>query len=157
MSKDEMSDFRYRGARACILLHEQHIRQFVETWKQFKAEGITLPQSKFSQYDSYEALLHHVVSLAGKYMNWVCEKLELPDPGIEPCPGLDRIEAEVDSYLDHLLARYRLPLVEVPGKSFYQPGYPAPWGVDYCLDAMMEHAVMHPLRHRFQLLELMEK
>lgn len=156
MPKDELPNFQYRGARACILLHEQIMRQFVETWKQAKAAGISLPESKFPHYDSLETLLHHVLDLAMKYMVWICEKLELPDPGIQSAPGVDRIEAEAHSYLEHLLERYRQPLVDVEGKRFYQPGYPAPWNVDYCIDAMLEHAAMHPMRHRFQLLELME-
>jgi hypothetical protein len=156
MPKDELPNFRYRGARACILLHEQIMRQFLETWKQAKAAGISLPESKSPHYDSLETLLHHVLDLAMKYMVWICEKLELPDPGIQPAPGVDRIEAEVDSYMEHLFEQYRQPLVDVEGRRFYQPGYPAPWNVDYCIDAMLEHAVMHPMRHRFQLLELLE-
>lgn len=156
MPIEELTDFRYRGARACILLHEQNMRQFVETWKQAKARGILLPESKFSQYDSYESLLHHVIDAAMMYMVWICEKLELTDPEIQPAPVVDRIEVEVDKYLEHLFEQYRKPLVEVGGRHFYQQGYPTPWKVDYCIDAMLEHAVMHPIRHRFQLLELME-
>jgi len=30
------------------------------------------------------------------------------------------------------------------------------WGEDMSLQGMLEHAVMHPARHRFQLEELME-
>lgn len=157
MSKDELTGFRYRGARACILLHEQMMRQFVETWKQAKAAGISLPKSKSPSYESLHTLLHHVVDLAVKYMVWICEKFELPDPGFQPVPEKDRLEPEVDSYVEHMLQQWRKPLAAVPGRQFYQPGYPAPWGTDYCIDAMLEHAVMHPMRHRFQLLELMEK
>ena len=81
MPKDELPNFRYRGARACILLHEQILRQFVETWKQAKAAGISLPESKTRDYDSFEVLLYHVLDSARWYMVWICEKLELPAPG----------------------------------------------------------------------------
>jgi hypothetical protein len=40
-------------------------------------------------------------------------------------------------------------------EEFSKPVYSSRWGVNYCVDAMLEHAVMHPERHRFQLLELM--
>jgi hypothetical protein len=33
--------------------------------------------------------------------------------------------------------------------------YPSRWGTEYCIDAMLEHAVMHPIRHEFQLRNLM--
>jgi hypothetical protein len=157
MTKHELSNFSYRGARACILLHEQILRQFVETWKQSKAAGISLPESRTRDYDSFEALLYHVLDSARWYMVWICEKLELLDPGIQPVPDTDNIEAEVDSYVEHLLQQYRKPLVDVRRRHFYQPGYPVPWEVDYCIDSMLEHAFRHPMRHRFQLLELMEK
>jgi len=86
MSREEMSNFNYRGARACILLHEKYIREFVDTWREFKGAGLPLPESRFSQYDSYEALLHHVVDLAGKYMMWTCEKLDSRIPVSNPVP-----------------------------------------------------------------------
>ena len=156
MPKEELPNFRYRGARACILLHEQIMPQFVETWKQAKTAGISLPESRGKDYDSFETLLYHVLYSARWYMVWICEKLELPDPEIQPVPSLENIEAEVDRYVEHLLQQYRKPLVDVRRKRFYQPGYPVPWEVDYCIDAMLEHAFMHPMRHRFQLLELME-
>jgi hypothetical protein len=37
------------------------------------------------------------------------------------------------------------------------PEYPSRWQTRYCIDAMLEHAVMHPIRHAFQLEELMRK
>jgi hypothetical protein len=35
--------------------------------------------------------------------------------------------------------------------------FPSRWNVHYCIDAMLEHAVMHPIRHTFQLQELLAK
>jgi len=49
------------------------------------------------------------------------------------------VEREAEGYAEHLVERWRLPLVDVA-------------------EARLEatHAVMHPLRHRFQLEELLE-
>lgn len=48
MPEDELPNFSYRGARACILLHEQILRQFVENLKQAKgSRGI--PAGKQNQ------------------------------------------------------------------------------------------------------------
>jgi len=153
---DKTIQFRYRGARACTILHEEALRGFVEIWKKAKADGVTLPETKDQDYASFETLLVHVVFSARNYMVWICEKLELPDPGIKPAPGAESVEAEVDKYLDHLLQQWAKPLTEVRGRQFYNAAYTARWNVDYCIDAMLEHAVMHPTRHRFQLEELME-
>lgn len=115
-----------------------------------------MPQTDDPSYRSFDALLRHVLGWAREYMVWMCEKLELPDPEILPVPEVDDVAEKAESYLDHLLARWRLPLSAVAEERFYRPEYIAPWKTRYCIDAMLEHAVMHPIRHRFQLMELMQ-
>ena len=66
-------------------------------------------------------------------------------------------EKEADEYLVHLLEKWRTPLAEVPIDKFEHGTYTSRWGTDYCIDAMLEHAVMHPIRHEFQLKTLMGK
>ncbi len=157
MSINELTNYKYRGARAVILFHEQLLRQFVETWKTAKAAGIPLPQTKDANYSSYEALLRHVLWNAREYMVWICEKLELPDPQIDQAPDPEVIDAEVDRFVEHLTRQWRIPLVDVNKKRFYDVEYKSRWLTQYCIDAMLEHAAMHLVHHRFQLLELMEK
>jgi hypothetical protein len=154
---NDPTEYHYRGARALVLLHEQHLLQFVDTWKKAKASGVFLPQTDDPNYESFDMLLRHVLRWARGYMNWICEKLELPDPDIKAVPEAEVIEAEVNDYLQHLLKQWRRPLIDVPEERFYKPEFTAPWKSDYCIDAMLEHAVMHPIRHDFQLRELMEK
>jgi hypothetical protein len=148
--------YAYRGARAMVILHERHMRRFLDTWKKAKASGAGLPQTEDPNYVSYDMLLRHVLRASRGYMTWMCEKLGLPDSGIRPTPGEDVIEAEAEEYLEHLLTQWKTPLSKVPEERFFKPLYTARWKVDYCLDAMLEHAVMHPILHRFQLKELME-
>ena len=99
----------------------------------------------------------HVLGAARHYMRWMCEKLELPDPEIKSTPGLDTIEAEAERYLDHLIDRWRLPLSEIEEERFNKPEYASAWGTRYCIDAMLEHAVVHPILHRVQIEELLEE
>ncbi|KPJ59217.1 MAG: hypothetical protein AMJ46_11975 [Latescibacteria bacterium DG_63] len=152
MSK--LRDYKYMGARALVLLHENCLREFLETWRLAKSSGVTLPETSDSDYRSFETLLRHVLGCARSYMVWMCEKLELPDPEIETVPAEETIEAESESYIEHVLARWRNPLAHLPEEAFYEPSYLAKWQVEYCIDAMLEHAVMHPVRHSFQLREL---
>lgn len=149
--------YQYQGARALVLLHEQHLSDFLETWRRFKLSGTSLPKSDDPNYASSESLLVHVLVCAGGYLVWICKMLDLPDPGIHEHarPEESTIEAEAQRYLEHVLERWRTPLAGLPEEVFHKPTYTAPWGVDYCIDAMLEHAVMHPIRHTFQLRELM--
>ena len=151
----ELKPYRSGGARALVLLHDRHLRSFVDTWFQAQAAGVVLPETDDPSYVSMEALLRHVLRAARGYMTWFCQVLELPEPGIRKTPETDTVEAEADSYLTHLLEQWRLPLADVDEPRFHQPTFASRWGVHYCIDAMLEHAVMHPIRHSFQLAELM--
>ena len=146
----------YNGARSMILLHEEHLREFVSSWREAKAAEISLPAPADPDYKSMETLLSHLLGCARGYMVWMCKVLELPDPGIDPAPSPEAVEAEAETYLEHVLEGWRMPLAGVEEERFHRPEYPSGWKVLYCVDAMMEHAVMHPIRHTYQLRRLME-
>lgn len=149
--------FQYRGARAMVILHERHMREFLPVWRSFARAGAPLPETDDSDYVSSQALLRHVLRAARGYMTWMCEKLQLPDPGIRAVPELDQIGAEADAYLEHLLQQWRAPLRDVPEERFGDATYESRWGIQYCIDSMLEHAVMHPIRHTFQLGEILDR
>ncbi|UWX62976.1 hypothetical protein [Deinococcus rubellus] len=153
----ELNHSRSRGARALVLLHDQHLRQCVDVWKQAKAANLHLPETKSEDYRSLDALLHHLLHSARIYIFRICHNLSLPAPQIGPVPDMEVLAGQADRYLEHLLERWRLPLADVtdaqiePDPELYFAGMP------YWVDAMLEHAVMHPIRHEFQLRELMER
>jgi hypothetical protein len=152
----QLDHYAYRGARAMVLLHEQYMREFLAVWRQFRAAGVAMPKTEDPDYTSPVKLLRHVLSAARGYMTWMCEHLKLPDPGIRPVPDESVIEAEADAFLDHVVECWRTPLAAVPEDAFGDP-YLSRWNVPYCVDSMLEHAVMHPIRHTFQLRELLGK
>jgi len=161
---EELGQYKYRGARAMVLMHEHELRRFVDVWRRAKAVGLDIkpvphPEKAWTDpdYESLEHLLHHVPRAARGYMTWMCEKLELPDPEIQEAPPPERVEAEVDVYLDHLLARWRRPLADVDEERASHPSYQSRWGMDYSIDSMLEHALVHPMRHAFQLEEMLER
>lgn len=147
--------FAYRGARAMTILHERHLREFLAVWREAAASGAPLPRTTDENYASYAALLSHVLRAAGGYLRWICVSLELPDPGIRDAPPLEALEAAADDYLDHVLDRWREPLRAVQEPLFEDRSYTSNWGTPMTIEAMLEHAVMHPIRHAFQLQELL--
>ena len=155
MDLKDLKPFKYNGARSMVIMHELHLKSFLNTWKEAKKINLPLPKTDNPDYKSLETLLYHVFRAARGYMTWMCEKLNLPDPEIKPIPKPDVIEKEADEYIAHLLEKWRTPLAEVPIDKFEHGTYTSRWGTDYCIDAMLEHAVMHPIRHEFQLKNLM--
>jgi hypothetical protein len=148
--------FKYNGARSLVLLHEDHMKSFLLTWKKAKELNIKLPETDDEDYQSLETLLFHVLRASGRYMIWICDKLNLCDPEIHPAPPVNEIQFKAGEYLNHLLERWRLPLVDVPGDLFLGISYQSNWGDLFCIDAMLEHAVMHPIRHQYQLKNFIE-
>jgi hypothetical protein len=69
---------------------------------------------------------------------------------------VQRSPAEADEYMEHVLEKWRAPLQRVGDDRLETPEYRSRWQTCYCIDAMLEHAVMHPIRHAFQLEELMK-
>jgi hypothetical protein len=154
MPAKELSNYRYRGARALVLLHESALRAYLAAWRRALAANVRLPATDDPSYASLQTLLVHGLGAARGYMTWLCEKLGLPDPGIDVPPKPENVEKEAERYVEHLLARWRLPLVDVEEARF-NAIHKSRWGEDISLESMLEHAVMHPHRHSFQLEELM--
>lgn len=150
------SPYRSRAVRALVRLHEEHLRRFVSTWRLALAASVTLPATQDPAYASLGALGRHVLSAAAGYMIWMCEALGLPDPGIRPAPDATAIIQDAEDYMAHVLERWLNPLREVADDRLETPEYPSRWKTRYCIDSMLEHAVMHPIRHAFQLNELLQ-
>jgi hypothetical protein len=150
----ELPSYQYQGARALVLLHEEQLRDFLAAWHRAAAAQLALPATTDPDYASLETLLRHVLACARGYLVWCCASLCLPEPAIAAPPPVERIAAEAESYLDHVLAGWRAPLAGVPEERFGEE-YPSRWQTIYCIDAMLEHAVVHPMRHAFQLRRLL--
>jgi hypothetical protein len=147
--------YRSRAVRALILLHDEHLRRFLVTWKQARAAAVVLPKTEDQAYLSLDTLLRHVLGAARGYMTWMCEVLAMPDPEIRAAPEPALLAQDPDSYMEHVLERWRASLQDVGDEQLDAPEYLTRWGTLYSIDAMLEHAVVHPIRHTFQLEELM--
>ena len=151
---NDFPEYHYKGASALVRLHEIHLRSFYVTWKEAKNLNVKLPVTDDPYYKSLDTLLFHLLRSARGYMIWMCDKLGLDDPQINETPPVEIIEQKAAEQLAHLFIRWKLPLKNVEPELFEDKVYKSNWGVEYCIDAMLEHAVMHPIRHEFQLKNL---
>jgi hypothetical protein len=60
----ELSNYKFRGARASVLLHEYHLPSFYNTWKEAKEAGIKLPKTNNPDYELMHTLLVHILKWA---------------------------------------------------------------------------------------------
>jgi len=151
------SEYKYNGAKALVELHEIHIREFYKIWKKAKELDLKLPVTDDPYYKSLDTLLYHVLKSSRGYMVWICLQLNLPDPKIEEAPLPETIIENAERFIKHLSERWRIPLRNVEPERFENKVYKSNWGVDFSIESMLEHAVMHPIRHQFQLENLIRQ
>ncbi len=152
-----MSEYRYGGAKTLVALHARYLREFLATWRRADAAGIQLPETTDPSYASREVLLAHVLGCAAHYLVWMCEQLNLPAPDVESNPPAKGLAARADQYMESVLAAWEQPLREVSEEVADSKAYLARWGSPFTIDSMLEHAVMHPIRHSYQLESLMAR
>ena len=150
----ELADHRSRGVRALVLLHERELRAFFVVWRRALAWGVQLPPTDDPDCVSPEAMAHHVLRAARGYLTWLCERLGLGDPGVAEAPEPATLETVADAYLEHLIERWRVALRDAPGERMAE-AHTSRWGEPFTLESMLEHAVVHPMRHALQLEEHM--
>ena len=153
---ENLPDYKYNGARSLVMLHQIHLKSFLAAWREANKAGVVLPQTDDPDYESMHTLLFHVIRSSRGYIRWICENLEIEIPEFEPLPPIDKIEDQAESYIEYLIERWDSPLRSIDTEKFFVPVFKSNWEVDYCIESMLEHAVMHPIRHEFQLRNLME-
>ncbi len=144
-------DWTHPGLRAIVLLHEKEMRRFMQAWRRAHDARFVPPESTDQDTARLENLLFHVLRAGGYYLEEVCRMLDLPDPGLPEPPTLERILDVGPTYFEELLTGWHTPLRDVTQRQADLVTGEVSWGVTYCVDALLEHAVMHPMRHTLQL------
>lgn len=149
-------EYRSRAVRALVMLHEQRMRSFLPVWKEAQRKNVALPGSGNPSYQSHEALLRHVLGAARGYLVWVAGCLGLPDPGVPEAPPAERIGAEAEGFMETVLAAWVRVHADVEQGQLRDKRY-AWHSLEMYVEMMLEHAVVHPERHQFQLEELLRQ
>ena len=150
--------FKSRGVRALVLLQMDEMDQLFKVWKKAKRLGVRLPATRDPAYQSIDLLMRHPLRSCRGYLTWLCEVLGRPDPRVPDPPEAEKVAAQGAAYLKVLAKAWEKQMAWMPGKvldSFTV--YTSRWGAPMTVEAMFEHAVAHPMRHRFQLEELIAK
>lgn len=153
----EPGGYRYGGAAVLVELHEKALREFLEVYRRFDSSGVKLPETGDPNYASNETLLAHVLGCAARYLRWVCQQAGVDPPTLEERPSPEGFSSRADSYLEEVVVAWRGPLKGLTEEQACGEVYPSRWETPYCLDAMLEHAVLHPIRHAHQLGRLLDR
>ena len=147
--------FKSNAVRSCVELHEIELSRFYETWEAFRASGTPLPETADPAYQSADDLGGHVFRSARSYLAWIGECVTRPVTDIDEDTDRLSIARKGRAFVDQVLAAWRRHLALLENAELAPTVYQSRWGEGYNIEQMLEHAVVHPMRHRIQLERLM--
>ncbi len=149
--------FKSNAVRSCVELHEIELNRFFETWKAFRATGLPLPETTDPSYQSVEHLGGHILRAARNYLTWIGDCVKRPVTDVDPDTDLVSIATKGAAFKDAVLAGWRRHFALLETSELRPSQYKSRWGDEYSVEQMLEHAVVHPMRHRIQLERLMSQ
>jgi hypothetical protein len=150
--------FKSRGVRALVILQMNEMTRLFAVWKKARRLGVKLPATRDPAYQSIDLLMRHPLRACRGYLTWLCEVLRRPDPRVPDPPEPEKVAAQGAAYLLVLARAWEKHMAWMPAKTLDSPRvYTSRWGAPMTTEAMLEHAVAHPMRHRLQLEELIAK
>jgi hypothetical protein len=157
-TRGEAVTFKSRGVRALVHLQMLEMNELFLVWKKAKRAAVKLPKTDDPAYQSLDLLMRHPLRSCRGYLTWLCEVLKRPDPGVPDPPEAEKVAAQGAAYLEVLAKAWEKHMAWMPASvldSF--DVYKSRWGALMTVEAMFEHALVHPMRHRFQLEELIAR
>jgi hypothetical protein len=150
--------FKSRGVRALVLLQMSEMEELFKVWKVARRSGVKLPATRDPAYQSIDLLMRHPLRSCRGYLTWLCEVLGRPEPKVPDPPEAEKVAAQGAAYLKVLAKAWEKHMAWMPNRTLDSfRVYKSRWGAPMTVEAMFEHAAVHPMRHRFQLEELIAK
>ena len=147
-----MNEFRSRAVRSLVELHERELPEFLAVWQRFVASGRPMPEANGDpDYESAEHLVAHVQRSARGYLLWIWEVLERPVEDLPLVRDPALIVPRLDAFMTETLDGWRRHLALLENEQLAPKQYLSRWGEPHTIEQMLEHAVVHPMRHRIQL------
>jgi uncharacterized damage-inducible protein DinB len=150
-------EFRSRAVRSLVELHEREMQSFLGVWRRFVSAGHPMPEARGDEsYQSRERLAGHVLMAARGYLTRIGEWVGRPVSDVDGSQDPNEIVARASAFADHVLAAYRRHLSTVTDQELEPQVHTTRWGGVMSVEDMLEHAVVHPMRHRIQLERILE-
>lgn len=149
--------FSSRAVMSLVELHEREIDSFVEVWKRFVAEDHPMPEAHGDEsYQSRERLAGHVLMAARGYLTRIGEWVGRPVTDMDATQDPGDVVARLAEFAAGVKSGYRRHLAEVTTQELEAQVHRTRWGDLMSVEMLLEHAVVHPMRHRIQLERILQ-
>ncbi len=88
---------------------------------------------------------------ARDYLTWIGDCVQRPVSDLDPETDLVAIAGRSAAFMEEVLAGWRRHLALLEDSELAPLTFKSRWGEDYNVEQMLEHAIVHPMRHRIQL------
>lgn len=100
---------------------------------------------------SVEVIMNHVVRAGYGYSNYIREALQIDLlPIVDKKIPQSEIVAEIDKMMDYAYETFENE-PKITDEQMENIYFQTRWGIQYNIDQLMEHAIIHILRHRRQI------
>ena len=149
--------FRNRAVRSLVELHESEIRSFLQVWRRFVASDLPMPEAHGDEwYENRERLAGHVLMSARGYLTRIGEWVGRPVSDVDGSQDPYEIVRRASEFADDVLSAYRRHLAEISNEELEPQVHRTRWGELMSVENLLEHAVVHPMRHRIQLERILD-
>jgi len=147
-----MTEFTSRAIRSLLELHEAELRAFLATWRRYARAGVPMPEAHGDEdYESIDRLGTHVLKAARNFLVRITEWLGRPAADLDMTEDVAEIVASADAFADAVLEGYRRHLASATDEELEAQVHKTRLGRLMSIEMLLEHAVVHPMRHRVQL------
>ena len=145
-------EFKSRAVRSLVELHEMEMRKFLEVWLRFATAGAPMPEANGdASYASRETLLGHALMAARGYLTRIGEWVGRPVTDVDSTTDARDVAARAAAFAEDIFAAYRRHLALITNEELEKQEHRTRWGDLMSVEMLLEHAVVHPMRHRIQL------
>ncbi len=145
-------EVRSPAVRSLVELHEQEMKSFLQVWRRFVESDLPMPEARGDDsYATRERLAGHVLMAARGYLTRIGEWVSRPVNDVDGSQDPQDVAARASQFADAVLAAYRRHLATVTVEELESQTHRTRWGELMSVEMLLEHAVVHPMRHRIQL------
>lgn len=150
-------EFRSRAVLNLVELHEREMQSFLVLWDRFVASGLPVPEAHGDEsYENHDRLLAHVMMAARGYLTRIGEWVQRPVTDLDNSQDPYDIAKRAPAFADMVLAGYRRHLAAITTEELEPQLHKTRWGDLMSVENLLEHAVVHPMRHRIQLERMLD-
>jgi uncharacterized damage-inducible protein DinB len=150
-------EFKSRAVMSLVELHEREMQSFLQVWNRFAASGAPMPEAHGDEcYASRESLLGHALIAARGYLTRIGEWVGRPVTDVDTSMDPLDVAARASAFGEMVLAAYRRHLSLITTEELEPQTHRTRWGDLMSVEMLLEHAVVHPMRHRIQLERILQ-